>query len=483
MKQKIVRLLIVIMIIFVMPFKTSLVSYAQNDEKQQPNSYYKIPVSLWHFKEDKMSMGNGALSQDAEIHKTKEGSYLYINSKKMEFSNIISTLINIYYLDENSKTYKKSKGYDYSISIPDTNEKFPSVFEIPIDNEKEYIDVMVDPKVEVMGDQPILARIKLDYSNIQKIDEKSSTILPKLSELREKSKEEFDFTRISRKVSMTIEEDSFEEEFDFYANKVVGNEEEKIQKLFEDEVLVSYKLSALSKIEEIPEDKAFRVNETRKQVQPKNQVQISIEKSKEMEYFEIFYLENDKKTKVNYEELDGNIIFLTDKMGVFTFVKSLKNAENQNTKATPKESLNNKENPSKNDQPNTTKNADLNTQDNSKAQNFLSGIKNIQKNSSLPMISSSNNSNNTSVLANNQVSNANTKPIINVKIYTNGNVEEKDEDEILNRPKEHYNLIFLCIAFITIVIITSILLIRKYYLKIIEELEIDKEIKQRKNEK
>lgn len=477
MKPKIARLLIVIMIIFFMPFKTDFISYAQNDEKEHINFYYKIPVSLWHFKEDKMSMGNAALSQEAEIHKTKEGTYLYINSKKMEFSNIISTLINIYYLDENSKIYKKSKGYDYSISIPDTNEKFPSVFEIPIDNEKEYIDVMVDPKVEVMGDQPILARIKLDYSNMQKIDEKSSTVLPRLSNMREKSKEEFDFTRISRKVSMRIDESSFEEEFDFYANKVVGDEEEKIQKLFEDEVLVSYILTTLSKIEEIPQDKAFKVNETRKIIKPKNQVQISIEKSQKMEDFEIFYLENDKKTKIDYEELDGNIIFLTDKMGVFTFVKSQKNSENKTLKDKP----NNKDTINKDEKSEIEKDTISKVQDTSKAQNFLSGIKNLQKNSTFPIIKPSNNSNNTNTSANNQISNV--KPVINIKIYANENVKDNIENEIPKKTKEHYNLIFLCIAFITIVIITSILLIRKYYLKIIEELEIYKEIKQRKNEK
>lgn len=476
--------LIMLVLIVASYISLGTIIYSHNNEALE-EGYYKIPVNLWHYKEDKESMGSMALTNQAEIHKKDQQTYLYINSKKMEFANILSTLINIYYLDEDSKVYKKSKAYDYVVSIPDTNEKFPSMFELPIKENQEYIDVMVDPKVEVMGDQPIKARIKLDYTKLEKIDEDKSDVISRLNSPNTKEKSPTDYTKTSRKVKIRADKDSFEEDFDFYANKVVGNEEQKLQDSFKQEIIVSYRLDAFAKIDEIPLENAVKINESRKKLTPKNQIQIDLPQSENMKDFDIYMVEDGKNTKIEYEILDGNIIFLTDRLGVFSFVKKGEKESpppqiKKTDESVKKEQSLTKDDPIINNSKDDSKNTMLNS---TSSGNFLQSVQSFgAQNFPIPSLDDEIKDiaplqEDIGSLEEDQVQSQPSQDIVNVKVYKN------DEGKTQEYTKENYGVIFLCVSFIIAFIVASIILIRVYYLKIVEEMEIYTEINKRKSER
>lgn len=112
-------------------------------------------------------MGNKALIQKAEIEVKNKEANLYIGSDKMEYMSITASLVNIYFQKEDG-IYHRAEAGCYDLEVPKEKDKRPSVFRTNLINMDEMTKVYVDPKVEPMGDEPIRARIKLDFDKIKK---------------------------------------------------------------------------------------------------------------------------------------------------------------------------------------------------------------------------------------------------------------------------------------------------------------------------
>ena len=87
----------------------------------------------------------------------------------MELGEIKTSLAEIYYFDEGTGVYKKAEAGAYSIGVGESGEKQPKVFKFPIKQGQKYYKVLVDPRVSVMGDDPIEARVKVDWSNMKAV--------------------------------------------------------------------------------------------------------------------------------------------------------------------------------------------------------------------------------------------------------------------------------------------------------------------------
>lgn len=325
MKNKKIYIVLVILITL-----TNFV-FASGDvipEKKEINledGYYEIPVKLWHSIEDKESMGNKALIQRAEIEVKNKEANLYIGSDKMEYMSITASLVNIYFQKEDG-IYHRAEAACYDLEVPKEKDKRPSVFRTNLINMDEMTKVYLDPKVEPMGDEPIRARIKLDFDKIKKINESEASLIKKFKEGPKKpefnSKESGQVE--NKNLIVSYEPDTFEEEFYFYGNKLSGKEAENYTKDFDklDQVNV-FKIEFLGQLDEIRGDEKS-IQAGRKKIEPKKDfdLQLPLLKFAKDDKLSLYEIKDGEKLKKDYK-VKGNHIELKTKEGrIFILVKS-----------------------------------------------------------------------------------------------------------------------------------------------------------------
>ncbi|MDO5696170.1 MAG: NEAT domain-containing protein [Eubacteriales bacterium] len=142
------------------------------DAKEMPadlkDGRYKIKIDLWHAQEDRESMGNKSMNHEAIIERKDGKNTLFMSVHPMGVSDIVASVETIEYKDENGKMQ-----YAEVIERRIAGDK-PSAFKMPLLTTGEYTDVMVNPKVMVMGNKPVPARIRLYWDTLREIgpDEK-----------------------------------------------------------------------------------------------------------------------------------------------------------------------------------------------------------------------------------------------------------------------------------------------------------------------
>lgn len=289
------------------------------------DGYYKIPVKLWHAYEEKESMGNKAMVQVAELEvKDKEG-YLYTGSGKMEYMGITASLINIYFQKEDGNYYPAEPG-DFEMEIPKEHDKRPCVFKTKLINMDEMLNVYVDPKVEPMGDEPIRARVKLDYNSIEKIDKDEADLIKKFE--TGPKKPEFDKgvsgEAENKNLIVNYEAETFQEEFSFYGNKLTGKNAEKYSQDFDklDQVNV-FKIEFLGPLNEITEEDK-NIQDKRKRIIPQKEMELRLPllKLKEEDNLTLYdYTEGERK-KIDFTFDKEHVKTKVKNPGVYVLVKS-----------------------------------------------------------------------------------------------------------------------------------------------------------------
>ena len=311
-------------------FLTNFV-FADNEstpEKEEINledGYYEIPIKLWHAIEEKPSMGNKALIQRAEIEVDNKEANLYIGSDKMEYMSITASLVNIYFQKEDG-IYHRAEAGCYDLEVPKEKDKRPRVFKTNLINMDEMTKVYVDPKVEPMGDEPIRARIKLDFDKIKKINESEATLIKKFKEGPKKpefnSKEAGEVQ--NKNLIVNYGPDTFEEEFYFYGNKLSGKEAEDYTKDFDklDQVNV-FKIEFLGSLDEITgKEKSIQAKRKKIYANKEFDLKLPLLKFKGQDKLSLYEVNNGEKKKINYKVNGDYIEFKTKDSANFILVKS-----------------------------------------------------------------------------------------------------------------------------------------------------------------
>lgn len=289
------------------------------------DGYYKIPVKLWHAYEEKESMGNKAMVQVAEIEVKDKVGYLYIGSGKMEYMSITASLINIYFQKEDGNYYPAEAG-DFEMEIPKEKDKRPAVFRTKLVNMDEMTKVFVDPKVEPMGDEPIRARIKLDYGSIEKIDKDQAELIKKFE--TGPKKPEFDSSSSgeveNKNLIVNYEPGTFDEEFSFYGNKLSGKNAEEYSKDFDklDQVNV-FKIEFLGPLDEIKEEDK-KIQDKRKKIIPKKEMELRLPllKFKKEDNLALYDFTNGEKKKLEFTFDKDHVKTKVKNPGIYVLVKS-----------------------------------------------------------------------------------------------------------------------------------------------------------------
>lgn len=285
---------------------------------------YEIPIKLWHAIEEKPSMGNKALIQRAEIEVNNKEANLYIGSDKMEYMSITASLVNIYFQKEDG-IYHRAEAGCYDLEVPKEKDQRPRVFRTNLINMDEMTKVYVDPKVEPMGDEPIRARIKLDFDKIKKIDESEATLIKKFKDGPKKpefnSKEAGEVQ--NKNLIVNYGPDTFKEEFSFYGNKLSGKQAEEFTKDFDklDQVNV-FKIEFLGPLDEIS-GKEESIQAKRKKIYADKEFDLKLPllKFKGQDKLSLYEVSNGEKKQINYKVNGDHIEFKTKDSAIFIVVK------------------------------------------------------------------------------------------------------------------------------------------------------------------
>lgn len=289
------------------------------------DGYYKIPARLWNAHEEKESMGNKAMVQVAEIEVKDKVGYLYIGTVKMEYMSITASLINIYFQKDDGNYYPAEAG-DFEMEIPNEKDKRPAIFRTKLVNMDEVTKVFVDPKVEPMGDEPIRARIKLDYGSIEKIDKDQAELIEKFE--TGPKKPEFDSSSSgeveNKNLIVNYEPGTFDEEFSFYGNKLSGKNAEDYSKDFDklDQVNV-FKIEFLGPLDEIKEEDK-KIQDKRKKIIPKKEMELRLPllKFTKEDNLELYDFTSVEKKKLEFTFDKDHVKAKVKNPGVYVLVKS-----------------------------------------------------------------------------------------------------------------------------------------------------------------
>lgn len=154
-----------------LPTSTPVVNPVQSPSKEEetldkdhlPDGKYQVSVQLWHATMDKESMGNAAILPDALIE-VKKGEYtMTVATTQMTMGTIASCLGSLW-VKEADGTYTAAK-----IVESNNPNKQPSAFSFIMPVKEEYLDVKIDPQVEIMGSEPLDARLKIDWNSLKAV--------------------------------------------------------------------------------------------------------------------------------------------------------------------------------------------------------------------------------------------------------------------------------------------------------------------------
>lgn len=136
------------------------------DKNNLANGTYSLEVSLWKEAVDQLSMGNPAL-QTMALLTVKDGiKHLQIGTRLMTFGTITAGL-HSFQVKQKDGTYRYAN-VDASENILE-GKAIPSLFSFDLPDTSDYLAVKIDPRVAIMNNQIMDARLKLDWSTLRKV--------------------------------------------------------------------------------------------------------------------------------------------------------------------------------------------------------------------------------------------------------------------------------------------------------------------------
>ena len=131
------------------------------DKNNLADGRYTVTVHLWHATQNKESMGNATLNHQALIT-VKKGVYtMDISTHPVKIGSVTACLQSLW--------IKQSGGYTAAaVKARNNAGGQPSVFSFRLPSKDKYIPAKIDPRVEVMGKDPIDARLRISWDTLRK---------------------------------------------------------------------------------------------------------------------------------------------------------------------------------------------------------------------------------------------------------------------------------------------------------------------------
>lgn len=130
---------------------------------------YNVDVALWNATQDQASMANGALETQATVVVKDGVATMYIGAKEMSMGSIKAWLEE-FYIGSINEDYKANP----ATAFASNSDGKVTVWSFVLPSEEELFDVVVNPKVAMMNNADIAARIKVDYETLVKVSDSTN---------------------------------------------------------------------------------------------------------------------------------------------------------------------------------------------------------------------------------------------------------------------------------------------------------------------
>ena len=113
-------------------------------------------------------MAASAINSKAKIIVKDGKATMYLSTKEMSFGNIKACLQE-FYIGSEQEDYK-----NHSATIIEKDAQGnPTLWAFELPHENEYINVMMNPHVAMMGNMDLAARLKIDYTTLTYVSDKT----------------------------------------------------------------------------------------------------------------------------------------------------------------------------------------------------------------------------------------------------------------------------------------------------------------------
>lgn len=143
---------------------SNLVLMDNGEDDTLKDGIYEVPVALWNATLDKPSMAAAGVNSTARIIVKDGMAKMYIYTQLMKFGTITATLQELKIVTLTRTTTVAD------IETRDASGN-PTSFSFVLPHFEQYIDVLVNPHVDIMGNQDIAARLKVDYDNMKVVND------------------------------------------------------------------------------------------------------------------------------------------------------------------------------------------------------------------------------------------------------------------------------------------------------------------------
>ena len=126
---------------------------------------YTVDVDLWNETKDQASMAAGALEKQARIVVKDGKTTMYLTGKEMRMGTITAWLQELYIGS------MQSNYHDHSATVESRDEQGnPTMWSFELPHQEEYISVVMNPHVAMMGNMDLGARIKVNYNTLKYVE-------------------------------------------------------------------------------------------------------------------------------------------------------------------------------------------------------------------------------------------------------------------------------------------------------------------------
>lgn len=140
----------------------------ENTSRFTKDGTYSVDVALWNATSDKESMAASAINSKAKIIVKDGKATMYLSTKEMSFGSIKASLQE-FYIGSEQEDYK-----NHSATIIEKDAQGnPTLWAFELPHENEYINVMMNPHVAMMGNMDLAARLKIDYTTLTYVSDKT----------------------------------------------------------------------------------------------------------------------------------------------------------------------------------------------------------------------------------------------------------------------------------------------------------------------
>lgn len=140
----------------------------ENTSRFTKDGTYSVDVALWNATSDKESMAASAIDSKANIIVKDGKATMYLSTKEMSFGSIKASLQE-FYIGSEQEDYKN---HGATIIEKDAQGN-PTLWAFELPHENEYINVMMNPHVAMMGNMDLAARLKIDYTTLTYVTDKT----------------------------------------------------------------------------------------------------------------------------------------------------------------------------------------------------------------------------------------------------------------------------------------------------------------------